>query len=837
MARLRVLKDGVELQNLDLAVCGKSSLSLGRADGADIKLDDRAIGREHAVFLISSNGITIQKKSKFGKLSVNGAETAESVVKVGDVINIADYQVRVEEGTAAVVSAPTPNISNEVTPPGGTVVPALADAPDVASMAEGDTPGLGIAAPDGAAPPGMDGIVAVDTAEAPDALAMEQPMLEAPLDSSISVDAAAGIGDQPTGGIVDQGFAAEGGDRTAMISTSAVTTKLVFKPGEANTEEFVIKKGEISLGRGTTCDIVLADKKSSRKHLIIKRVGMNFVAQDLGSANGTYVNDQKIAEQELAGDDVLRIGDTEFTFKAISQEYMQQEQAQEFISPPPEEAPPDEDFNGGMPAVGGDSPHNGSAFDPSIGLGGGMGGGMAGMDGPPAEKPPSSPIGKAIFFGKIWFKKQKKPVQIAVVGIAALTFAYGLGLMDEPEKPKVVKKVEKVVSKDPMDIAFAALPEEKKQFVTNTYQLGMDLYKQKEYDKSLYEIEKLLEVLPGGYKDALDVKKYAKTAIETRNSIDAELRAKEAAERLRKDLQELVTQAEAAVNAGKDSEAKDLFARILEKDPENPTILRLRQTLEERAQAAAAAEAAAKEKEFKKKQLEGTLKEGQDLLAAGKFYEVIEKMGDALPVFADDPTMTKQAKEMIETAKSTLKANTLPHLDKAKSLFDSGEFLPAREEYYQALKVDSRNWPAREGLGKIKEVLHERSRRIYIDAAVAEGVSDYRTAKVKYKECLDQAMREDSYYGMCSRKYKRFELVDRSTASSVTPTSPNSDPAPPKLPAPVLDAPAPPADDPEPPALPSDGAKSSDAKGSESKSSDAKAPDKSPEAPKEEAKF
>ena len=67
---------------------------------------------------------------------------------------------------------------------------------------------------------------------------------------------------------------------------------------------------------------------------------MNFVAQDMGSGNGTYVNGNKITEQELAGEDVIRIGDTEFVFKAENKEYFQQEQNQEFISPPAEEPPP-----------------------------------------------------------------------------------------------------------------------------------------------------------------------------------------------------------------------------------------------------------------------------------------------------------------------------------------------------------------------------------------------------------------------------------------------------------------------------------------------------------------
>ncbi|MBI3558536.1 MAG: FHA domain-containing protein, partial [Deltaproteobacteria bacterium] len=513
MARLRVLKDGVELQNVDLARVGKSSLSLGRGEGSDIKLDDRAIGREHAVFLISSNGISIQKKSKFGKLAVNGAETTEAVVKVGDVINISDYQVRVEEGTAAAEAGPKPNISNEVTPPGGTVAPALVEVSEVAATAEGNTPGLGITAPEGAGTGAEEGsaLAAPPLEGAPaDAMVMEQPAMEAPPESSISVEGAASIAEAPTGGVADPGFAAEGGDRTAMISSASVTTKLVFKAGEANVEEFVIKKGEISLGRGTTCDIVLADKKSSRKHLIIKRVGMNFVAQDLGSANGTYVNDQKIGEQELAGEDVLRIGDTEFVFKAISQEYMQQEQAQEFIAPPPEEAPPEElDPSGGVSMDGGG--HGNQMIDPSTGLplqgghgssegslGGGFVGGIAGLGGAPAEKPPNNAVGKIIFQGKAWFKKQKPPVKIAVIGTIGLIMY--VASMDEPPKPK--PKPVKVAEEAPANSAeaaklalFKALPVEKQQFVINTYQLGYDLYKRQEYDRALNEMSKVHEVI------------------------------------------------------------------------------------------------------------------------------------------------------------------------------------------------------------------------------------------------------------------------------------------------------------------------------------------------------
>ncbi|MBI3543182.1 MAG: FHA domain-containing protein, partial [Deltaproteobacteria bacterium] len=793
MAVLRVLREGVEVKSVDLAALGKASVSIGRAENADIQLDDRAIGREHAVFLISNGGIAVQKKSKFGKLSVNGAEVGESVVKAGDVINIADYLVRIEEGAPAAqkAGAAGAGLANEVTPPAGTPAPAL-EAADASQISEGNTPGMGIAAPDGAAAGDAAGI----PLEA--APAIEQPSMEAPA-AEVAMAADSGLAEQPTGGgaMSDGGFAAEGGDRTAMISTAHMITKLVFKPGEANLEEFVLKKGEISIGRGTTCDVVLTDKKSSRKHLIIKKVGMNFVAQDLGSGNGTYVNDNKITEQELAGDDVIRIGDTEFTFKASSSEYFQQEQNQEFIAPPAEEPPPEEapvdqgmmmaggDPNAGMmidPATGlplqGGIPQQGASADPSLG---GLGGTIPGMPGT------GGPKKKQTLLEKFKALPPKKRLMIgAGVGLVMI-----MAMMDDDDgKKKKTPTPQPTVAVAPNspEAAFNALPAEKKQFVLNEYQLGYDLYKKGEYSKALYEIDKVHEILALGYKDSKDIATYAKRAIDIQAANQAEEERKKREEALRKEVAELVTQAEQFFNNGKDTEAKDIFAKVLEKDPENPTILRLRQQMEERDQKKKAEEEAAREKEFKKKQLEATIKEGEDLLAAEKFYEAIDKMNDAMTIYAAEESVMAAGKAIIEKAKATLRAKTKPHLDAAKSSFDAGDFQKARDEWRKALDIDNKVEGAREGIAKIRDILHERSRKIYIEAAVAEGVSDFKTAKIKYKECLDQAVQEDSYFGMCQRKFKRFELVDRATASTA-PSTPTNDPAPPKLPTPV-EAPA-----------------------------------------------
>lgn len=124
-------------------------------------------------------------------------------------------------------------------------------------------------------------------------------------------------------------------DKTAPISTVQLKARLLFRSGQANVEEYVIDKSEISIGRGTDCDVVLTDKTSSRKHVLIKQ-GASFVLQDLGSGNGTYVNGSRVQAKELETNDVIKIGDTEFSFDAVQSDY--HEKAQEFMTVP-DEAP------------------------------------------------------------------------------------------------------------------------------------------------------------------------------------------------------------------------------------------------------------------------------------------------------------------------------------------------------------------------------------------------------------------------------------------------------------------------------------------------------------------
>ena len=70
----------------------------------------------------------------------------------------------------------------------------------------------------------------------------------------------------------------------------------------------------VMLGRGDV-EIRLDDPFASSRHARITRQGRTLVIEDLGSTNGTYLNEEPLnGPQPLHDGDRVRIGDSEFTY-------------------------------------------------------------------------------------------------------------------------------------------------------------------------------------------------------------------------------------------------------------------------------------------------------------------------------------------------------------------------------------------------------------------------------------------------------------------------------------------------------------------------------------------
>ena len=70
------------------------------------------------------------------------------------------------------------------------------------------------------------------------------------------------------------------------------------------------------LGRGDQADIVLQDSFASSRHARLVPHGDVIVLEDLGSTNGTYLNEEPLrGPQPLHPGDRIRIGDSSFVFE------------------------------------------------------------------------------------------------------------------------------------------------------------------------------------------------------------------------------------------------------------------------------------------------------------------------------------------------------------------------------------------------------------------------------------------------------------------------------------------------------------------------------------------
>jgi pSer/pThr/pTyr-binding forkhead associated (FHA) protein len=69
-----------------------------------------------------------------------------------------------------------------------------------------------------------------------------------------------------------------------------------------------------NIGRHADSDIALDDITVSRRHCEISRDGGRFIVRDVGSLNGTYVNQKRVDVAEVTQGDELQIGKFHLVF-------------------------------------------------------------------------------------------------------------------------------------------------------------------------------------------------------------------------------------------------------------------------------------------------------------------------------------------------------------------------------------------------------------------------------------------------------------------------------------------------------------------------------------------
>ncbi len=87
---------------------------------------------------------------------------------------------------------------------------------------------------------------------------------------------------------------------------------LVMFRSDGETRSFSVTRDVTILGRREDCDLRIPLSDVSRKHCRFLRDGDVIRVEDLGSANGTYHNGQRVQEAELAPGDTIQVGPVMF---------------------------------------------------------------------------------------------------------------------------------------------------------------------------------------------------------------------------------------------------------------------------------------------------------------------------------------------------------------------------------------------------------------------------------------------------------------------------------------------------------------------------------------------
>ena len=285
--RLVSLVDGKEY------VMRPGGVTIGRDASCDVVVAQNEVSRKHAEIVPSERGYLLHDHSTNG-VYVNGARVQQShLLARSDVVRIGTEEFRFY---ADVLPAAPP-----LGGASSASVAAPAPATPAAAKASSSAPG----AP--ASPPPSAGANAAPMA-APSRPAAPAPSgaKAAPGLSSVATDRVAAVPDSATP-VADAGAA----------TRPVLATLVVLSEGPVKGTRYEIRVPLAHVGRGAHNDVAIDDDSVSDTHAKLQRRDDGWYLVDLGSTNGTYAANSRVAhERRLDGSPDLRFGGVKMSFAA-----------------------------------------------------------------------------------------------------------------------------------------------------------------------------------------------------------------------------------------------------------------------------------------------------------------------------------------------------------------------------------------------------------------------------------------------------------------------------------------------------------------------------------------
>lgn len=146
--------------------------------------------------------------------------------------------------------------------------------------------------------------------------------------------------------------------RVEFAKMPPMPARLLFRDAQGRDGAVDLRTEPVYIGRAVECAVRTDDAMVSRRHSLLTWVDGHYWIEDLGSSNGTHVNDVRVQRQALHHNDVVRCG-------SLWLRYV--EQAAQPVSAPPAPTPPPAAIASppAMQAAGG-TPFAPTPFVPSV---------------------------------------------------------------------------------------------------------------------------------------------------------------------------------------------------------------------------------------------------------------------------------------------------------------------------------------------------------------------------------------------------------------------------------------------------------------------------------------